>query len=165
MNYEDEHNPYRALDFEKDAFVSAYGDEIRDKYNIDAEYMFIEYNSKVKPYLLVITEFKINGNNILQEEIAVLLGVNKALFSAMKNYFPELDGALNAKRSLMSMKAQLALLKANEIKPENAKTVDIMMRRYDPEYLKKEDAPNNEHKVTIDFANGLNPLNGDKKED
>jgi hypothetical protein len=160
----EEYNPYEALDFEKSAFVSAYGDEIKEKYNIDADFMFVEYYSKVKPYIHLLTETKIDGTKIMQSEIALALGVDKALFGVMKKYFPNLEASLNSKRSIMAFKSQMALIKANELKPENAKTVDIMLRRYDPEYMKKDDTPNNEHKVTIDFANGLNPLDNKKDE-
>ena len=158
-------NPYEKLDREKDAFVEEYGEEIKDKFNVDPEEIYKKYVTYVKPHLLVITDFIANknksGNKIFEKEIGYIFGLRYKEFKAMKHCFVELEEALGAERSLMKFKSAIALSEANRLKPASAKIIDIMLRKYDDEYLKKEEKPNNEHKVTIDFANGLNPLKDD----
>lgn len=112
-------------------FISQKGLKVKKLYNL--------YYTKVEPYLQLIANYRARENAVTQAIIAQVLGVGERYFRVMKEIFKELEISMNNKHEYMDLVAQKALITANNERPDNAKTVEMMLFRWDKEYKKNND--------------------------
>lgn len=108
--------------------------------NVDPEYVFDEYHRKIKPFLSIITDFKLHDKDVTEKQLKVVLGVSHSVWLISKNTFPEFKDALNAKKSVMKLKAQLDLQKGLiNTGFKNPKMIEMQGLRFDDEWKTKSD--------------------------
>jgi hypothetical protein len=110
------------------------------KIGLSPEYVFERYHFDIKPYLEIITEFKIKSPSIRDKDLRSLLHITTNVWRLAKLSFKEFKLALSSKKSLMEFKAQLTLLKGLEnTNYKNAKMVEMFGLRYDENWKTKND--------------------------
>ena len=143
------------LEREKEIFIEEFGEEIKEKYNVLPDVLYTDFNSLVKPYVNLITSFKLE-NKILQNQIANQLGVNPRLFSIMRKYFTELDEAMNGNSIVMKFKSRKDVLDFIEMSREsgkvNAKLLEIQLQIFDDEYKNRSEEVREGFKLEVTFV-------------
>ena len=143
------------LEREKEIFIEEFGEEIKEKYNVLPDVLYTDFNSLVKPYVNLITSFKLE-NKILQNQIANQLGVNPRLFSIMRKYFTELDEALSGNSIVMKFKSRKDVLDFIEMSREsgkvNAKLLEIQLQIFDDEYKNRSEEVREGFKLEVTFV-------------
>ena len=143
------------LEREKEIFIEEFGEEIKEKYNVLPDVLYTDFNSLVKPYVNLITSFKLE-NKILQNQIANQLGVNPRLFSIMRKYFTELDEALSVNSIIMKFKSRKDVLDFIEMSREsgkvNAKLLEIQLQIFDDEYKNRSEEVREGFKLEVTFV-------------
>lgn len=143
------------LEREKEIFIEEFGEEIKEKYNVLPDVLYTDFNSLVKPYVNLITSFKLE-NKILQNQIANQLGVNPRLFSIMRKYFTELDEAMSGNSIVMKFKSRKDVLDFIEMSREsgkvNAKLLEIQLQIFDDEYKNRSEEVREGFKLEVTFV-------------
>jgi len=143
------------LEREQEIFIEEFGEEIKEKYNVLPDVLYTDFNSLVKPYVNLITSFKLE-NKILQNQIANQLGVNPRLFSIMRKYFTELDEALSGNSIVMKFKSRKDVLDFIEMSREsgkvNAKLLEIQLQIFDDEYKNRSEEVREGFKLEVTFV-------------
>lgn len=121
----------------KDEFKQVFTQDLQDKHKISADDLWKEYIIKVQPYLSLLAEFKLE-TKMKQDEFAYTLQTTPTLFWLMKKYIPEVDEVLKIKRSLMEFEANVRLMRGANLAPDNGKMIEMLMKKWDSEYGKKE---------------------------
>ena len=143
------------LEREKEIFIEEFGEEIKEKYNVLPDVLYTDFNSLVKPYVNLITSFKLE-NKILQNQIANQLGVNPRLFGIMRKYFTELDEAMSGNSIVMKFKSRKDVLDFIEMSREsgkvNAKLLEIQLQIFDDEYKNRSEEVREGFKLEVTFV-------------
>ena len=143
------------LEREQEIFIEEFGEEIKEKYNVLPDVLYTDFNSLVKPYVNLITSFKLE-NKILQNQIANQLGVNPRLFSIMRKYFKELDEAMSGNSIVMKFKSRKDVLDFIEMSREsgkvNAKLLEIQLQIFDDEYKNRSEEVREGFKLEVTFV-------------
>ena len=143
------------LEREKEIFIEEFGEEIKEKYNVLPDVLYTDFNSLVKPYVNLITSFKLE-NKILQNQIANQLGVNPRLFSIMRKYFTELDEAMSGNSIVMKFKSRKDVLDFIEMSREsgkvNARLLEIQLQIFDDEYKNRSEEVREGFKLEVTFV-------------
>ena len=121
----------------EDDFELVFNEELEKKHKVTAEDLWEEYIVKVQPYLSLLAEFKLQ-TKVLQDEYAYSLKTTPKLFRLMKQYIPELNEVLGISKSMMEFEANLRLIKGANLSPENGKILEMLMKKWDSEYGKKD---------------------------
>ena len=159
----------------KEDFIEFY--EGYEKFTLDPEFVWDFYHNEVRPYLSLITDFRLQDESTTEKELKIAFGINNNLWRHLKLGFMELVNTLNSKKSVMKFKAQLDLQKGMlATQHKNPKMVEMQLVRYDDEYKKKQDGTSiqlPEHleftitsakKTDIDFAQVDSELQPNKSE-
>ena len=143
------------LEREEKRFIDEFGEEITEKYNLLPKALFNDFNSLVKPYVNLITSFKIE-NKILQNQICNQLGVNPRMFSVMRKYFPELNEAMQGNSMIMKFKSRKDIVDFIEISKEtgrvNARLLEIQLELFDDEYKNKKEDNGKDISIEVSFV-------------
>jgi hypothetical protein len=100
------------------------------------EYVYDTYESKIKPYLAVISHWLNKEKPATEKQLKLVLGVSGVVWNVCKSKFNEFFEVLLEQESYMELKAQYDLEKAIELAPENAKLIELQMKRFDSGYTK-----------------------------
>lgn len=140
----------------KDEFMYVFNSELEEKHNIKAEDLWEEYIIKVKPYLSLLAEFKLD-TKMTQKQFAYTLETTPKLFWLMKKYIPEVDEVLGVKKSLMEFEANVRLMRGANMSPDNGKILEMLMKKWDSTYAKKEEGQKIEDiNVNFNVVDGKN---------
>jgi len=126
---------YDKLEFEE--FEVRYKDKIESA-GLVVVRVYEYYYNNVYPFLELVAQFRGRENPVSEEIIQNVLKVSPRYFRMMKDIFGELKLALECKQGYMDLVAQVKLLHANNLKPDNAKTVEMLLQRYDKDYKNNE---------------------------
>lgn len=100
----------------------------------DEDYALSVFNSKVEPYLHLISKFRNEG--LSKEKIRIALGVGKMLWKRFEA-MPSMEDYIDSERDYMSMKSQMDIVRAVNLKPDNAVAVKLQAERFDPFYIEE----------------------------
>lgn len=147
---------YDEIDIEE--FEKEFGKFIESK-GLVAKKLYNYYYNDVYPYLDLISSYRGRDEPVTKEIIQNVLGIGGQYMRVMEDVFPELKQAMEAKQGYMDLVAQKALIKANLLKPENSKPIEMMLERWDKGYKPKD---GNE----VELPSQLNiTIKNEKKED
>ena len=100
----------------------------------EEEYAYGEWKVKVQPYLQLITKFRNGKERLSSEQIRMALGISSNLWKRFTK-MPTLREYMDMDREVMSAKAQMDIVRAVELKPENAVAVKLQAERFDNFYI------------------------------
>ena len=126
-----------AREYTKNEFEELYGIECKDKFRIDAGYVYDLYYANIYPNLALITKYFNKEKPITQEELRILFKVGIGTWKACKYYFSELKETLGHKRDIMKFKSEIDLQQGIELSPTNPKLLEMQFRLYNDEWKDK----------------------------
>jgi hypothetical protein len=118
-------------------FIDTYGTECKQKFRIDAEYVYYQYYDKIELNLGIITKYLTKEKPITQLELQAVLGLSYSTWSACRHYFPELQRVLDGKVNIMKFKSESNLMRGIENAVSNPKLLEMQFILYNDDYKPK----------------------------
>lgn len=118
------------------SFFNKFQDEFsQDEKNkdVDVKYAYNVFQEKVKPYLTLITRFRNGEKRLSMEQIRLALGVSHSMWDRFRR-MPMMIEFLDSEKDLMTAKVLMDIVRAVNLKPENAVAVKLQAERFDPFY-------------------------------
>lgn len=135
----------------REKYIEKYGEIIAKKYYLDAGDVWDVYHARVEFALDLIPTFRIGEEKVTGRYLKIAFGVTENYWNAMVFTFERLKEALDADKSFMELKSEIALLKGvNNTEHQNAKMIEMMLKLYNKKY-KKADVVEIEIPETISF--------------
>ncbi len=120
----------------------------------DEDYAYATWQTKVEPYLTLITKFRNGDRRLSMEKIRLALKVSVYLWDRFVD-MPTLREYLDCEGDLMATKAQMDIVRAVELKPDNAVAVKLQAERFDPFYLEEgKGVGEQDNKIVFEIKNG-----------
>ena len=100
------------------------------------DYAYGEWKNRVEPYLHLITKFRSPEKQITSNKLRLGLGVSSTLWSRFVK-MPTFQDYFDSDGEVMSIKAQMDIVRAVGLKPDNAVAVKLQAERFDPFYIEE----------------------------
>jgi hypothetical protein len=120
-----------------DEFEKTYGTECKQKFRVDAEWVYYQYYDKVELNLGIITKYLTKEKPITHEELKAVLGLSHSTWLACKHYFPEFKRVLDGKVNIMKFKSEGYLMRGIENAVSNPKLIELALQMYNDDYKPK----------------------------